>query len=123
MATEGLERIALKGARHLVIRHVETVQQWLQPRRPVLERGDTYIGEAVEHAMANQRGERVGNGPPHPVEKLAEWVLLEGTEFTFATSGPPLIDLVIAGVGHMHDNEDLRFVDASPEGVEFLEGH
>src|SRR5690606_339267 len=42
-------------------------------------------------------------------------------EFTLSTGGPPTVDLVVAGIGDVQNDEDIGFVDARPERVKFGE--
>ncbi len=63
MLAEHLHRVVGERERHLAPGGPQVAQQVRDPHRPVLDGRDPQAGEALEHPVADQRGERVGDAP------------------------------------------------------------
>ena len=112
---ELLDRVAVEGVRHLLVGVAEVVDERSDPFPARLDGGDPEVGEAGEHAVADEGGHGVLNRP------MAAGHVLEGVEPEgqhFARAGPVARVPGVAAVGGVHRHEDVGVHHGLPERVE-----
>lgn len=80
MLPELLAGVDLERLGPLTVRAVEPTEERRHPERAVLDRQDPQLRVTFEHAVADQRGHRVGDRPPEQIEGRLQRAALAAAE-------------------------------------------